>query len=64
MAKFELIDTKEKFELKVNGEPMPYIVGYKIEATPFNRKLNIELNIPKEDLKVQVETWYKQKQLD
>lgn len=56
MAKFELIDTEEKFELRVNGEPMPYIVGYEIEATPFNRKLNIELSIPKEDLKVQVET--------
>ncbi|EHR33472.1 hypothetical protein [Helcococcus kunzii] len=53
MEKFELIDTKEKFELKVNGEPIPNIVGYKIEATPFNKKLYLELDIPKKDIKVQ-----------
>lgn len=56
MKKFELIDSSEKFELRVNGEPIPNIVGYKIEAAPFNKKLYLELDIPKKDIKVQVLT--------
>ena len=54
MENYELTDSKEKFELKINGVPIRCVIGYKVEGTPCVTKLTVELEIPKENIKVQV----------
>ncbi|MFM1580865.1 hypothetical protein ABGF48_01425 [Helcococcus bovis] len=53
MEKFELTDTKEKFELKINGVPINFVKEYKIEGTPYEKQLTIKFVIPTENIKFQ-----------
>lgn len=50
---YDLVDSKEKFELKINGVPIKCVSSYKLEGTPFEKKLFLELSIPSENIKVQ-----------
>lgn len=58
-TKYELIDTPNKFELKINGQTIPHITAYKIDAEPGIKKLTITVKIPNEDITTRVSTGYK-----
>lgn len=51
--KLELIDTEEKFSLKIGGNEIPYITGYTITAKAKEMPyvdLVLELSIPRKEI--------------
>lgn len=49
---YELIDTKEQFELKINGVPINCVREYEIKGTPEVKELTIKFSIPSENIKI------------
>lgn len=55
MDTFELTDTKEKFELKINGNVIPNITGYKLETYHSYTNINLELSFPNRIVQIKKE---------
>lgn len=55
MDTFELTDTKEKFELKINGNVIPNITGYKLETYHSHTNINLELSFPNRIVQIKKE---------